>query len=287
MSTSNHINSFAPAKINLGLRIFGKRKDGYHELQTLMAPISIGDRIEITLLSSGIEFETTGEFDVPKDSSNLALKAALLFLSHYGLKTGLRIKLTKIVPPGAGLGGGSSDAAAVLFSLNRLLAIDETMENLIRLAAQLGSDVPFFLLRKPALCTGRGEILQPTSTFPFPRKGLLIYPGFPVSTPWAYKTYDELCKKGLILPSPSQESDKPVNDLEEAVFSKYLWLPAVKKWIQSHFNPEVCLMSGSGSSVFALFSKEDPRFFNDLIQQAQAYLGPSCWIRLFEILEQF
>lgn len=253
-----------------------------------MAPISIGDKIEIELLPKGIEFETTGDFDVPKDSSNLALKAALLFLSHYKLKIGLRIKLTKIIPPGAGLGGGSSDAAAVLTSLKTLLSIEDSMDNLFRLAAQLGSDVPFFLFRKPALCTGRGEILNSVALpLPYPTQGLLIYPGFPVSTPWAYKTYAEFRQKGLISSSLTHEIDQPLNDLEEPVFSKYLWLPTVKNWLQNQFDPALCLMSGSGSSIFALFDKEDPLFMKKVIQHAQAHLGSDCWIRSFTILERF
>ncbi|TFE66610.1 4-(cytidine 5'-diphospho)-2-C-methyl-D-erythritol kinase [Methylacidiphilum sp. Yel] len=286
MDTLSYINSFAPAKINLGLRILGKRQDGYHEIRTLMAPISIGDNIYIELTESGIELETSGHFDVPKDANNLAFKAALLFLSHYSIRTGLKIKLTKVIPPGAGLGGGSSDAATVLFSLKELFGIKDSIDSLFQLAAQLGSDVPFFLLKKPALCTGRGEKLQP-ATIHYPRKGILFYPGFPIQTPWAYRKYRELLDHGVLHPPDPETIDQPLNDLEQVVFSKYLWLGTLKNWLIGRFHPELCLMSGSGSSLFALFRQEDPQFFESLIQEAKNYLGSCCWIRSFEILESF
>jgi 4-diphosphocytidyl-2-C-methyl-D-erythritol kinase len=242
------VKQFAPAKINLYLHILGRRPDGFHELETLMAPISLGDTIDIDLIAEGIEF-TCSDPALSDAKDNLATKAARVFLDEFKLTTGVRIHLEKAVPVGAGLGGGSSDAAAVLLALRTLTKIDCPDAKLAELAARLGSDIPFFIYRTPAICRGRGEIIEPvTLTEKF--EGLLVHPGFGVSTPWAYKTYAQNPSQGVL--GRSFDDFTLRNDLEPPAFSKYLWLPAVKAWFQEQ--PEVldALMSGSGSSVFAL-----------------------------------
>ncbi|HEY0257777.1 MAG TPA: 4-(cytidine 5'-diphospho)-2-C-methyl-D-erythritol kinase, partial [Candidatus Methylacidiphilales bacterium] len=175
------MKQFAPAKINLYLHIVGRRPDGFHELETLMAPISLGDTLEIDLVPQGVEF-TCSDPALSNAQDNLATRAAQLFLDEFKLATGVRIHLEKCVPVGAGLGGGSSDAAAVLLALRQLTKIDCLDSKLAELAARLGSDIPFFIYRQPAICRGRGEIIEPVK-LKESYQGLLVHPGFGVSTP--------------------------------------------------------------------------------------------------------
>ena len=247
------MKQFAPAKINLYLHILGRRPDGFHELETLMAPISLGDTLDVELTPQGIEF-TCSDPSLSDAQDNLATKAARVFLDEFNLTTGLRIHLEKQVPVGAGLGGGSSDAATVLLLLRELTGIKCADEKLAELAARLGSDIPFFIYQTPAICKGRGEIIEPVP-LKESYQGLLVHPGFGVSTPWAYKTYAQNPQPGIAGRTFADVTLR--NDLEPPAFSKYLWLPTVKQWFQKQ--PEVLdsLMSGSGSSVFALTSTAD------------------------------
>ena len=257
------VKQFAPAKINLYLHILGRRPDGFHELETLMAPISLGDTLDLDLIPDGtvgdgsIEF-TCSDPALSDAKDNLATKAARIFLDEFKLTTGVRIHLEKAVPVGAGLGGGSSDAAAVLLALRDLTKIACPDAKLAELAARLGSDIPFFIYRTPAICRGRGEIIEPV-TLTEQYQGLLIHPGFGVSTPWAYKTYAQNPGQG----EPGRTFDDLTlrNDLEPPAFSKYPWLPTAKAWLQKQ--PEVldALMSGSGSSVFALTHNAENSWF--------------------------
>ena len=242
------MKQFAPAKINLYLHILGKRADGFHELETLMAPITLGDTLEIELEGEEIAF-TCSDPALGDAQENLATRAARLFREEFGLKSGVRIHLEKKVPVGAGLGGGSSDAAAVLLALRALTKIEASDAKLAELAAKLGSDVPFFIYGKPAVCRGRGEIIEPTALTE-KVEGLLVHPGFGVSTPWSYKTYAQNPREGEV--GKSFRGFALRNDLEPPAFSKYLWLPTVKKWFREQSEVIDALMSGSGSSVFAL-----------------------------------
>ena len=242
------VKQFAPAKINLYLHILGRRPDGFHELETLMVPISLGDTLDIELIPSGIEFSCSDPA-LSDAQDNLATKAARLFLEEFQLSTGVRIHLDKRVPVGAGLGGGSSDAAAVLMALRKLTGVDAPDQKLAELASRLGSDIPFFIYQQPAICKGRGEIIEPVK-LKGSYQGLLVHPGFGVSTPWAYKTYAQNPQHGVLGRAFPDVTLR--NDLEPPAFSKYPWLPTVKGWFRQQ--PEVldALMSGSGSSVFAL-----------------------------------
>ncbi len=243
----------APAKINLYLHITGRRADGFHELETLMAPISLGDLLDLELIGSGIEF-TCSDPALSDAKDNLATKAARLFLDEFKIAQGVRIHLEKAVPVGAGLGGGSSDAAAVLLALRKLTGVAADDAKLRELAGRLGSDIPFFIRGTPALCRGRGEIIEPV-TLRGAYQGLLVHPGFGVSTPWAYQTYarnPQAGDAGRTFPDFTLR-----NDLEPPAFSKYAWLPVAKGWLRDQ--PEVldALMSGSGSSVFALTESDE------------------------------
>jgi 4-diphosphocytidyl-2-C-methyl-D-erythritol kinase len=245
----------SPAKVNLALHILGRRADGYHELETLMAPLDFGDEIALA------RTEGTGSIRLACsnpalacDQTNLVWRAADAFRRRYGRpsfdREGLSIHITKKIPMGAGLGGGSSNAAAALRGMRELFEVAATDADLMELGAGLGSDVPFFVVPRPAWCRGRGERIEP-ALLAGRYAGLLVHPGFGVSTPWAYKAYASnpgRGETGARLPGDVALR----NDLEPAVFSKHLWLPACKAWFREQ--PEVldALMSGSGSSIFAI-----------------------------------
>jgi len=272
------VKQFAPAKINLYLHILGRRPDGFHELETVMVPISLGDTLDLDLIASGIEF-TCSDPALSDARDNLATKAARLFLEEFSLATGIRIHLEKGVPVGAGLGGGSSDAAAVLLALREMTRINWSDAKLAELAARLGSDIPFFIYRQPAICRGRGEIIEPVK-LQENYQGLLVHPGFGVSTPWAYRTYARNPRPGV---SGRVLADGTLrNDLEPPAFSKYPWLPTVKAWFRQQ--PEVvdALMSGSGSSVFALTGGADAS--HNLRERFLAEFGATLFATAFTIV---
>ncbi len=274
------MKQFAPAKINLYLHILGRRADGFHELETLMAPISLGDTIDIDLLPADGVIEFTCSDPALSDAKdNLATKAARVFLDEFKLTTGVRIHLEKKVPVGAGLGGGSSDAAAVLLALRQLTKTDCPDSKLAELAARLGSDIPFFIYHTPAVCRGRGEIIEPV-TLTEKYQGLLVHPGFGVSTPWAYRTYAQNPQQGALGRSFADVTLR--NDLEPPAFSKYPWLPTVKAWFQKQ--PEVldALMSGSGSSVFALTHSPENTWY--LEQRFLAEFGTTLFSSPFSVV---
>jgi 4-diphosphocytidyl-2-C-methyl-D-erythritol kinase len=277
------VKQFAPAKINLYLHILGRRPDGFHELETLMAPVSLGDTLDIDLIPSGtvgdggIEF-TCSDPALSDAKDNLATKAARLFLEEFQLTTGVRIHLHKKIPVGAGLGGGSSDAAAVLLALRELTGNNCADGKLAELAARLGSDIPFFIYRTPAVCRGRGEIIEPVR-LKEKYQGLLVHPGFGVSTPWAYKTYAQNPGQGA--PGRSFADFTLRNDLEPAAFSKYPWLPTAKNWFQKQPEALDSLMSGSGSSVFTLTRSPENTWY--LERRFLTEFGPTLFSTPFSV----
>jgi len=240
----------APAKVNLTLRVLGRREDGFHEIETLMAPVTLADRLEITVRGEpGIRL-TCSDASVPSDSSNLAHRAAAVFTEHTGLRFGVDIHLQKNIPHGAGLGGGSSDAAAVLVALDRLLETKLPIGELERLAATIGSDIPFFIRCQPAVCRGRGEIIEAFEGLPS-ADILLVKPPFPIPTPWAYQAWAASEKTRATL-QQFHGSIPLMNDLETPVFSKYLLLPVLKAALREQDGVSAAMMSGSGSTIFAI-----------------------------------
>ena len=188
ITKSSGVSLRPPAKINLSLVVFGRRTDGYHELHTIMATVDLHD--DLTLRDAdtlGIHLHCTG-LGCPSDGENLVYRAAELLADHAGISPALEIYLHKRIPAGCGLGGASSDAAACLAGLNRLWKLELSREQLVPLAAQLGSDVPFFLYAPVALCTGRGEMVQPLS-HRCSRYVLLIIPDLRVPTAQVYAHY--------------------------------------------------------------------------------------------------
>jgi 4-diphosphocytidyl-2-C-methyl-D-erythritol kinase len=252
----------APAKINLSLRVVGKRRDGYHLLDTIMIPVGLYDEIEITRpkrrhAAKGLTV-TCDYPPVPSGKRNLAYRAAEQLLGKRAVREPIHIHIRKNIPVGAGLGGGSSDAAATLLGLNRLLHLKKTRRELLSVAALLGADVPFFIRGRPARALGIGDQLHPLRS----RRRfwvVILYPGFPVSTRWAYRNLSFTLTKGIENTSLnfSAHSRKElarslVNDLEKVVLRRYPKVAFLKKRLLQE-GAVGTLMSGSGSSVFGIF----------------------------------
>jgi len=253
----------APAKVNLSLRVVGKRRDGYHLIDTIMAPVSLYDEIEIARAKPGAKLSVTcDDPEIPAGEKNLAYKAAALLLGKDAAKTPVAIHIKKRIPAGAGLGGGSSDAAAVLVGLNRLLRLKRNRRQLLRLAAKIGADVPFFIIRRPARARGIGERLKPLKS-PGRLWLVIAYPGFPVSTAWAYRSLSFKLTKNIVKTSLNRHvwplrgsTFELVNDLEKPVFRRYPKVARLKRKL-AEAGAAGTLMSGSGSSVFGIFSSGD------------------------------
>jgi 4-diphosphocytidyl-2-C-methyl-D-erythritol kinase len=270
----------APAKINLSFHISGRRADGFHEIETLMAPISLADRLTIEARprgETGIEF-SCDDPSVPAGEDNLVVRAARLFQDATKVAAGLKIILEKKIPHGAGLGGGSSDAASTLLGLNELFATGLEENKLIELGAQLGSDVPFFIVRSPAICRGRGEIVAPTE-LPGRFQLLLVKPDFGVPTPWAYGRWGESREMPGIDYSPQEFGGvRFANELERPVFEKYVFLGYLKNWLRDQPGVGAALLSGSGSTVFAVL-REDANG-ESLAALIRNQLDSSLWTQL-------
>ncbi len=273
----------APAKINLSLRVLRKREDGFHEIETLMAPIAIRDTLDIERRDGGGIAFTCSDATLPADGTNLVVRAALAFCSAAQVAPDVRIFLQKEIPHGAGLGGGSSDAAATLLALDALFETRLPHADLTRIAAEIGSDVPFFLARSAAWCRGRGENVGPCA-LPGALPLLLIKPPFGVPTPWAYQHWSD----SLEIPGVRYSTQAPptlggialVNDLERPVFEKFIQLAEMKRWLIEQPEVAAALMSGSGSTMFAVL-REKP-LGPALAEKARAQFGEHAWLALTE-----
>ncbi len=253
----------APAKINLFLQVVGRRPDGYHELRSLMCCIGLYDTLALTMGAVRDEI-TCDSPDVPCDATNLALRAALLFNRTLAGTTSLSplhvsIHLTKRIPVGAGLGGGSSDAAAVLNTLNGYYNRPLSDTLLHALALELGADVPFFIYARPALATGIGERLEPCTVLP-PLAVVVVYPGFGISTARVFKNLNlrlTKCEKHLrYFPFKYGKFDMArhmFNDLEPVAIRQYPVIHKIKNELLNQ-GARGALMTGSGSAVFGLFT---------------------------------
>jgi 4-diphosphocytidyl-2-C-methyl-D-erythritol kinase len=265
MTPSKKLKFKTPAKINLGLHIHKKRDDGFHELETLFQMVAWFDEVELEETQGNVELfcDTPG---IPNDETNLVVKAARLLQNRFpGKCGGVKIKLKKNIPSGAGLGGGSGNAAGVLLALNLLWNLKIPRDDLISMSSELGSDVPFFLMSPCAIGAGKGEILQPIES-PISFYILMIYPGFPISTPWVYGNLKlKLTKsennisilKNFIMRSEfAQLGAALYNDLEPVVFKRYPEILRLKNELLNS-GAEGALLSGSGSTVFGIFNNPE------------------------------
>lgn len=271
----------APAKINLSLEVRRKREDGFHEIESLMVPITLEDTLEIERVEgSGIEFSCS-DASLPTDDSNLVVRAAKLFFQETVHAGQVRIALEKRIPHGAGLGGGSSDAATTLIGLDALFETRLGVEVLANMAAKLGSDIPFFIYRSAAVIRGRGEVVSPV-TFAEKLRLLLLKPPFAVPTPWAYQHW----QGSQELPDVNYAAQpfswgRLVNDLERPVFGKFIFLALLKRWLLAQPETAGALMSGSGSTMFAVLRNPDDG--EVLEQKATAEFGDTLWTCLCAI----
>jgi 4-diphosphocytidyl-2-C-methyl-D-erythritol kinase len=286
----------SPCKVNLLLNILGKRADGFHELETVMHPVQVFDRIDFARAAQGIEL-TCSESSLPVDASNLVYRAAERFLEAAHIRDGVRLHLEKRIPLAAGLGGGSGNAATTLTGLNELFGGPLPPGQLESMAASLGSDVPFFLQSQPALATGRGEKIQPLDSFPALRGSafLLVHPGFGIATAWAYQQLQRFPAalhgrpgraQGLI--SRLQAGDLKAagaeffNSLEAPALEKYPLLALFQEFLRAH-GAAATLMSGSGSTTFAVVPSLAAA--EALAEEFKARFGPTNWIAVVPVAQ--
>lgn len=255
------IRSRAPAKVNLSLRVGARRPDGYHEIESLMVPLSLADEVEVELgaRADGIEVLGHPELETP---DNLCLRAVEAFRRRVGPVEGVRIRLEKRIPTAAGLGGGSSDAAAILRILARASGIAPDDARLAAAALDVGSDVPFFLDARPAIARGRGEVLVPAPPLPDPLHLVLLHPPFEISAAEAYRAL--AVERGGEIPPPrppfARMADAAAvaamleNDLEAPLSPRYP-IAFLKNALLAA-GALGALMSGSGPTVFGVFGDE-------------------------------
>jgi 4-diphosphocytidyl-2-C-methyl-D-erythritol kinase len=256
------IRILAPAKLNIRLKITGRRPDGYHELDSIMVPVSLFDYLELSPISEQRIILTCHGLTIPADEENLVYRAAHAFFSLTGIDQGLSISITKHIPVAAGLGGGSSDAACTLKALNKMWDNPLSSQELEKLAARLGADVPFFLLSRPCRASGIGEILEPIEKWP-EFWYVIVSPRFHVSTSWVYRnlnlrlTTNEYASILSMLDRVSFEvADILENDLEKVTAFRFPVINTIKKYLKDA-GAEGSLMSGSGPSTFGIFRSKD------------------------------
>ena len=260
------VREIAPAKVNLSLEVIGKYEDGYHKLESIMQSVNLCDELILTAAGEKIELTLDGDYPVPDDSSNLVWQAAELMKKKFNrVSSGLQIKLHKKIPVSAGLGGGSSDAAAVIRAINRLFSLGLTAPAMEKLALKLGADVPFCIRGGTAFARGRGGKLTFLPT-PSPDKHslILIKPGFSAATEeifarvssevYTRETDSDRLINLLLSDRDVDWTEGWKNDLEQITFSLYPSLLEVKKKI-SEFCPQHILMTGSGPTLMAFFVK--------------------------------
>lgn len=253
----------APAKINLSLDVLGKRADGYHEVRMVMTSIDLADRVECEdLPEDTISIRTSAPY-VPEDERNFAYQAAKCIKETYGIHRGVEISIKKNIPVAAGLAGGSTDAAATIRALNRLWAIGMTYQDMLEIAAKIGSDVAFCVKGGTALATGRGEQIAPLPSLP-PCWVILVKPAVSVSTAQIYKDLDSQPAKhpnvDEMIKAIEREDFQGIchllgNTLEAVTMKKVADIAKIKAHMKG-IGAEGILMSGSGPTVFALTQHE-------------------------------
>ncbi len=279
----------SPCKVNFLLNLLGKRPDGFHELETLMHPIPICDRLTFERKGSGIQL-TCSDPTLPVDSKNLVYRAADLFRNSAGIRDGVRIHLDKHVPTAAGLGGGSGDAAVTLLGMNEVFGTALPNDKLFELAASLGSDIPFFLQNRPAIGVGRGEQIRPLDSFSCLRGKsiIVVHPGFGISTPWAYQQMSKFPEAqngkpgraeklaGLLAKGDMADASKEFyNSLEAPALKKYPLLVLFQEFFREQ-GALTTLMSGSGSATFAIVDSQSVA--DQILEKFKSHFGEKMWL---------
>jgi 4-diphosphocytidyl-2-C-methyl-D-erythritol kinase len=284
----------SPCKVNLLLNILGRRPDGFHELETVLQPVAVYDHLSFARSGNDIQL-TCNLPGLPIDGRNLVYRAAALFLETAGIKEGVHLDLQKNIPLAAGLGGGSGNAATTLLGLNELFGGPLGEDQLRRLAASLGSDVPFFLQGGPALGTGRGERIERLEAFPALKGAafVLIHPGFGIATAWAYQQLARFPQalngrpgRAQALISRLRSADLKAagaefyNSLEEPALEKYPLLALFQEFLRAN-GAAATLMSGSGSTTFAL--APNLAAAEALAEKFKARFGQANWIKVVRV----
>lgn len=285
---------FCPAKLNLFLAITGRRSDGFHDLVSVVVTVDYGDNLTATRRETddGAFILTCDDPAVPVDDSNLVLKAARAFAAATGWKGGVTFALTKRIPMGAGLGGGSSDGTGALLALNAVAGSPLDASGLHRLAAALGSDCPLFLEKGALVMRGRGERLERWghNAARFAGQRVLIFkPPFGVSTPWAYGRLVAGAPTSYLSPEEAEArlatwvgadsaplEDLLFNNMEPPVFEKYPALPVLAERLRTGFGLRTH-MSGSGSACFALLAEDAP--LSEITTAIRQAWGPSAFVQ--------
>ncbi len=266
-SSPSEITVFAPAKINVILRILDRRLDGFHNLWSIMQTVALEDEVQIRVCVDRQDIQMRCDAtQLAADQSNLVYRAATAVLARAQQSIGLDIELRKRIPMGAGLGGGSSDAAATIIGLNHLLQLQWSSMQMADVGQSLGSDVPFFLFAPSACVAGRGETVRPV-VVEGARWVVLVNPGFGVNTKWAYRELAATRTAVTPLSLVQRELDRQSrvswaqliaateNDFEAPVFAEHGKLREIKRSLQAH-GAEIALLSGSGATVFGVFADE-------------------------------
>ena len=284
----------SPCKVNLLLNILGKRADGFHELETVMQPVNLCDEMTFARAGSGVQLSCSHP-ELPTDSKNLVHRAATSFLAAAKIPDGVKIHLQKNLPLAGGIGGGSANAAVTFSALNEIFGSPLALEKLHELAAALGSDVPFFLHDQPALATGRGEKLKLLEKFPALRGKafFLAHPGFGISTPWSYQNLVRFPEALNGKPGRAEKlisllragdlraaAGEIYNSLEAPAFDKFPVLQLYQEFLREN-GAEVALMSGSGSTTFAI--AENLAAAENLAEKFKSQFGGNGWTAVVAI----
>jgi 4-diphosphocytidyl-2-C-methyl-D-erythritol kinase len=264
----------SPAKINIGLNIINKRNDGFHDLETIFYPINLFDEIRFT--KSDIFSFNSNDANLNNEKTNLIIKAKESLEKHFSIQLPVKVFLDKHIPIGAGLGGGSSNAASTLLAITKLFNFELDSATLISLALNLGSDVPFFINPVPSFAESRGEVLFPIN-FKLDKYLLVVNPGIHVATKWAF---------GLIKPNQPEESLKASidkneisidevmkfasNDFEKIVFEHFPEIKEIKEKML-YFGANYSMMTGTGSTVWAMFDDEESAYQTELYFKCKNY----------------
>jgi 4-diphosphocytidyl-2-C-methyl-D-erythritol kinase len=270
----NALTVEAPAKLNLSLRVLRKRPDGFHDINSLMVKLpGLADTLRFSEADETVL--TCDDPQLPVDASNLVLRAADAFAEVTGVPSRHAIHLEKRIPSGAGLGGGSSDAAATLLALNTIHDRPLSAKKLHEIASSIGSDVPFFLHPAAARCSGRGEIIEAAENPP-PLRIVLLKPQFASATPQAYARWSESRElPGVPYGAQSCGQVELANDLERPVFAKFRFLAELKVWLLNRAETRAALLCGSGSTMTAVLDEEADA--DALIKAALSELDPTLW----------
>jgi 4-diphosphocytidyl-2-C-methyl-D-erythritol kinase len=287
----SEITVFAPAKINVILRILDRRSDGFHNLWSVMQTVALDDEVQIRLRADRQDIQLRCDaMELAADQSNLVHRAAAEVLARAKQSIGLDIELRKRIPMGAGLGGGSSDAAATIIGLNRLLQLEWSLAQMADIGQSLGSDVPFFLFAPSAFVAGLGETVR-SVVVEGVRWVVLVNPGFGVNTKWAYQELAATRTLATPLSLVQRQLDRQPrvswtqliaaaeNDFEAPVFNAHGKLREIKRSLQAH-GAEIALLSGSGATVFGVFANEararqaQAQFMNEKFMKV--FVVPTC-----------